>query len=539
MSFRLSGPSMHSFVSLHATTLCAPDGRVLLRDLTVSFGAERTGLVGPNGVGKSSLLAVMAGQVPPASGQVRRQGSIGSLRQTWPDLRVTVSAALGVQEAVACLNRIETGHYDQADLDAADWTLATRLSQALARVGLSDDMLMRPLSQLSGGQRTRLGLAQLWLTAPDLLLLDEPTNTLDADGRRLVSDLIAGWPGGVVVASHDRALLERMDRILALSPAGCSLHDGGWSAYAAAQAARDARNAASLARAERQVAQVDRAIQIRRERAARRARQGRAQRAAGSQPKVLLDARADRADRTGARDRRLDARLAARAEAVRAEAQAQIDIRAPLRIEASGARGHGAVLRLNGVQAQRGAFRLGPLDLVLMAGERLALDGANGAGKSTLFDLLRGDLAPLGGTFQRSDRLAVFDQDVRTLGPDETLFEAMQRLHPGLPPEEARATLARFGFRNVAADKPASALSGGERMRAGLAIALGGEDAPDLLLLDEPTNHLDLDAISQLEEALRGYPGALLVVSHDQVFLDNIGVTRAVLLQDGVLRDLP
>lgn len=521
---------MSAFLSLHELSLKTPDGRPLVHDLTLAFGAERTGIVGANGSGKSTLLAAMSAGGP----HVSHIGTCGLFDQRL-DPAQSVPEALGRDAPLAQLDRIESGIFEPADLDNADWTLPARIEGVVARLGLPADTLARRVGDLSGGQRTRLSVARALIDAPDLLLMDEPTNNLDRAGRTLISELIAGWSGGVVVVSHDRELLEGMERILELSPTGWHLHGGGWSVYAEARAAREARAQAALETAERDLARTKREIRAREEKKARRDRAGRALRASGSQPKVLLDAMKDRAGRTAGREAALSQKLEDRAAAARETASAHVAARRDLRIDATPGSAHGIVAAMAGATTTRGAFHVGPIDLTIHAGEHIALEGANGAGKSTLLDMLRGHL-PTTGDIRRPGRIAMLDQHAETLAHDETIVAGLRRLHPDMTQNDAHAVLARFAFRNSDAEKLVGTLSGGERLRAGLAAALGGPP-PDLLILDEPTNHLDIEAVEVLEVALADYPGALLVVSHDSAFLDAIGIDRVLTLANGWLAD--
>ncbi|MGZ9811763.1 ABC-F family ATP-binding cassette domain-containing protein [Pseudoroseicyclus sp. H15] len=526
---------MPAFLTLSDIRIATPDGTALFSDLSISFGPERTALVGPNGAGKSSLLAVMAGEATPAAGQVSRSGTLGRLWQSWPDLDLSLAGAIGADPGLARLARIEAGQGDETDFAEADWELPARVAAALTSAGLEEAMLPRPLHALSGGQRTRAGLARLQLERPDLLLLDEPTNNLDAEGRALVSALVADWPGGVVLASHDRALLAGVDRILELSPTGCTLFGGGWPAYAEARAAQAAREEADVQRTARELKRTRAEAQLRAERQARRDKAGRASKAKGGEPRIVMNARLERAEGTAARGNVLGQRLEAAAEEARQAAEARLTRRPPVRIAAEAGAAHGVVVSLKGVTARRGTFELGPLSLSVTAGEHVALSGGNGAGKSTLLAVARGELEAEGGAIRRPARLATLDQHVAGLMPEESLQDAVRRLHPDLSETEAHALLARFGFRNVTAQKPVRALSGGERLRLGLALALGAPELPQLLILDEPTNHLDLETTELLEAALADYAGALLVVSHDRDFLDAIGIDRELHLAKGLL----
>ena len=182
---------MSSFLALDSLSLATPDGRPLFSGLTLSFGRQRTGLVGHNGCGKSTLLRVMAGEAAPAAGSIARAGTAALLQQDWPDDRITIAEALDIAPPLALLRRIEAGEGDVDDFAAADWTLEERITAALAEVGLAALDLDRPLASLSGGQRTRLAVARAVIAAPDLLLLAEPTNNLDADGRAAIAVLVA------------------------------------------------------------------------------------------------------------------------------------------------------------------------------------------------------------------------------------------------------------------------------------------------------------------------------------------------------------
>ncbi|WP_298670185.1 ATP-binding cassette domain-containing protein, partial [uncultured Sphingomonas sp.] len=264
---------MPPFVTLDSIAAATPDRQRLFDNLTLSLGAERVGLVGRNGAGKSTLLRIIAGEAEPAAGVVSRAGTIGTLAQDW-DATATIAEALGVADALAVLARVLSGEGEAADFDAADWELEARVAAALAGAGLPEMALDRVIGSLSGGERTRIGLARLAIAGPDVLLLDEPTNNMDADGRAAVKQLIAGWRGGLLVASHDRDLLEAMDRIVELTPIGIRMTGGGWSGFVAARDAERARAAADLERGEARLRDAKRDMQRRREVQDRRDRAG-------------------------------------------------------------------------------------------------------------------------------------------------------------------------------------------------------------------------------------------------------------------------
>ncbi|HEX5262765.1 MAG TPA: ABC-F family ATP-binding cassette domain-containing protein [Phenylobacterium sp.] len=524
---------MPSFVTLDSLSARTPEGRTLFENLTLAFGAERTGLVGRNGVGKTTLLRMISGELAPSGGTVTVRGRLGVLRQAVkPEPNARVSDLLGLAGPLAGLRRIDEGLGSDEDLETADWGLEARLDAALAEVGLAGMALDRPAASLSGGQVTRAALAGLLAQEPDLLILDEPTNNLDVQARSLVAEVLGRWKGGAIVVSHDRDLLRRMDRIVELNSLGARVYGGAYDLYAERKALAEAAAAQDLADAERAQARVARETQLAAERKARRDAAGRRFRAKASEPKILLDAQAERAEASGGRENRLAERLRSEAAADLAAAQAKVERLRKLAFElpTSGLAQGKTVLTLQDATFAypgRPAILEG-VCLKVVGPERVAVSGPNGVGKTTLIRLAAGELIPTEGRVTLGAATAFLDQQTALLKADETLVEAFRRLNPRANTNQARAALARFLFRNTAADKRVSQLSGGERLRAALACVLMADQPPQLLILDEPTNHLDLESIEAVEGALRGYDGAILVVSHDRDFLQAVGVEREI-----------
>ncbi|GLS01930.1 ABC transporter ATP-binding protein [Brevundimonas denitrificans] len=521
-----------------------PDGHTLFSDLSLAFGRERTGVVGRNGVGKTTLLRLIAGLTEAADGAVLRGGRIGFLEQVvGPPEGGTVADALGVGDGLAILARVLAGEGSADDLAEADWTLEDRIATALAGVGLPGLDPARPSGSLSGGEQTRLRLAALLLDPPDMLVLDEPTNHLDREGRAIVSGVLERWKGGAVVVSHDRSLLRGMDRIVELSSLGAATYGGGYDLYADRKAAERAAAEHGLEAAEREAGRVARETRRAVEKKARRDKAGRAFAARKSEPKILLGAMAERAENSGAREHRLAERRAAAAESALAGARERVERVRTLAIPlpATGLAAGRTVLALDEAawDAPDGRRIVGPESLKLTGSERVAVTGPNGAGKTTLLRLMAGDLEPTAGRIERPASAAFLDQGTVLLQPDETLIEAYRRLNPEATSNEAPAALARFLFRNRGARRVVGTLSGGERLRAALACVMTGARPPQLLILDEPTNHLDLDSLAAVETALAAWDGALVVVSHDADFLAAIGVGRTLALGQPQLATAP
>lgn len=527
---------MSSLVVLESVIYRLPDGRVLFDNLSLSFGRESTGVVGRNGAGKTTLARLVLGELQPASGAISVQGRVAVLRQLLaPPEGASVADVLGVSAELARLKRIEDGAPAPDDLEHADWMLPSKAADALARMGLAKLELARPASSLSGGQATRVALAGVLIAAPDFVVLDEPNNNLDTDGRAAVAELLAQWRGGALVISHERALLREMDRIVELSDLGARVYGGGHDLYAERKAAERESAARTLENAERAVDAVERVIQLARERKAKRDAAGKRARAKGDAPKLLLDARADQAERSGGRGNRLAERQRGDAQEALDEARAEVERVAKLAfaLPSPALPAGKSVLAFEDVSfAWPGAAPVvRGFSFEMRGPERVALQGANGSGKSTLLGLASGVFAPSAGRVVRGAASAMLDQKAALLDPGETLLANFMRINSEANTNAAHEALAKFLFRNQAALKRAGELSGGEKLRAALACVLISATPPQLLILDEPTNHLDLDSVAAIETALAAYDGALLVASHDEDFLAALGVER-VLGQD-------
>jgi len=490
--------------------------RVILRGCDVRVGAkDRVGLVGVNGGGKSTLLSILAGDLAPDGGEVEHDGRLGLLRQNPPLPGLTVGDA--ADDAVAwhrrLLARYEAALRDedfatssalQDRLDHHGWEVDHRVDAILSRLGAPPRD--RRIDELSGGEARRVALARVLLDAPDLLLLDEPTNHLDADTVDWLQGVLRSWRGAVVLVTHDRYLLEAVaERIVEVEDGVCVPYSGSYGDYLVARAERRARQERSE---DRRLALITReAAWAARSPMARTTKQkGRLQR---------LDAL--RAQRSLARERSfsLDFYVG--------------DV-------------GGTVLELDGVSKGYGSGPLiDELDLALLPGERIGVFGPNGAGKSTLLRLLLGQEEPDEGEIRRGARISVgvLDQERTGLDPDDSVLHAAGRgathVEIGGRVVHTSALLERFLFDRRMFHQRVSSLSGGERARLLLVRLL--LEGCNLLLLDEPTNDLDLQTLRVLEEALIGFEGTAVVVTHDRAFLDR--VCTSVLAFEGEGRVVP
>ncbi|WFE66507.1 ABC-F family ATP-binding cassette domain-containing protein [Micromonospora sp. WMMD714] len=533
-----------SHVVSSALSFSWPDDTPVFTDLSFSLPGGRTGLVAANGAGKSTLLRLIAGELRPTGGSVTVEGVLGYLPQHLPFARdQTVAGVLGVDRVVAALHAIEAGDVAEEHFTTVgdDWDVEERTRVELDRLGLADVGLDRRLGTLSGGQVVSLGLAAELLKRPDVLLLDEPTNNLDRAARARLTAVLRSWTGCLLVVSHDRALLDEMDRIAVLDHGEIRWYGGSFTEYE--QAVRAEREVADrqVRQAEQDVRRQRRELQQARERAARRAATasrnladaGLARIVAG---KLQRDAQVSAAranDVHTARARDAQARLDQASDAARRDDHLVVDLPDPA-VPAGR-----TVFRGEGLQAGyggRSVFDGDGVDLHIRGPERIALTGPNGAGKSTLLRLIAGDQDPVAGTVTRAPgRVAYLSQRLDLLDPDRTVVENFAASAPARTAADRMNLLARFLFRGDRARLPVGVLSGGELLRATLACVLFAEPAPQLLLLDEPTNNLDLTSVAQLESALLAYRGAFVVVSHDERFLAGITVRRWLRLADGRL----
>jgi ATPase subunit of ABC transporter with duplicated ATPase domains len=528
---------MPASITLSKLSWSTPDGHPLFNDLDLSFGDGKSAIVGRNGVGKTTLLKLITGELAPRTGTIAVNGTVGALRQAVQvGTDETVASLFDIERPLALLRRAEAGKATAAEIADADWTLESRLHQALRDVGLDARPSTR-LAALSGGQRTRAALAALVFRKPDFLLLDEPTNNLDREGRDTVAALLDGWHGGAIIVSHDRALLERMDSIVELTSLGATRYGGNWSHYRERKALELAAARHDLAEAEKRLSDVSHSIQATAEKKARKDSTGKKKARRGDMPRIMLGGLKRKAEATSGDNARLAERLRAEAETDLAAARKRIEILQPFAVTLPSVDlpTSRQVLRLDRVTAGYGerAPVIDDLSLEVVGPERIAISGSNGSGKTTLLSLITGKIAPISGTVRVMADFAILDQTVSILDPALTIRDNFLNLNPGASENACRAALARFMFRADAALQVVSTLSGGQLLRAGLACVLGGTSPPQLLILDEPTNHLDIDSIATVEAGLSAYDGALLVVSHDRAFLEAIGITREIELGAG------
>ncbi|ELT0934009.1 ABC-F family ATP-binding cassette domain-containing protein [Enterobacter roggenkampii] len=523
-----------SFI-LHQVTCQFPTGDTLFGPLNLTLEPSLCALVGRNGSGKTRLLRLLAGLDEPATGHIERFGSHAWVAQQHViSSQTTLAELLGYDAIFTARKRIDSGDYQPDDLALLDghWDIAERLSEAFISATLPPFEPDKPAIELSGGERIRALLCGAFTAGADFLLLDEPTNHLDRQGRAWFYDQLSRYQGGVLVASHDRELLEQVPRILELSASGLRSYGGNYADY---QAQRDAEQQAARAALEHA------ATERKRTRARMQKEHDDSQRRSAKTLRTvdtLNIASFERVKYKGAAKERIGSWKKQHSE--QNEALNAAVNKARERVEDD----NPVMFTLPGSQIPEGKQVLVLEDLVLqhvpvpplnwrMDGPmRVALKGPNGCGKSTLLKTLLGEVAPRSGSCKVSVSCAYLDQHLSRLDLSQSVMTHLNLSHTPLEEGVLRTRLAQL---QLGADKvmlPLAALSGGERLKAALACVLWRAEATQLLLLDEPTNHLDLASVQAIEAALAGFPGALLVVSHDEAFLSGLTLTHELVWEE-------
>ncbi|HDR9505242.1 ABC transporter ATP-binding protein [Burkholderia cepacia] len=528
-----------ALVALHHVSFRFDDGFTLFDSLDLSIDRTPTGIVGRNGIGKSQLAQLIAGRCAPSSGTIDRHVPVAYVAQQHNDDAAacprTVARIAALDAPLGALARLANGRAEPHDFDLIGdrWDLAEQLRAALDAAGLHDVRPDTPAHALSGGQLARVALIGALLSGAGLLVLDEPTNHLDAPGRAWLRAALDGWRGGLVVVSHDRALLADVRRIVELTPQGARSYGGNYALYRAQRGAeQDAAQAAldhartERGRVKRRLEQEHDTIQHHAAGSLRDAKtanlsSGAKQSRKGAARNIMGQVRRQQDDFKATLDERVQ------------QAAARVEADAPVLVSLPGTE----------VSARRQLFTLECAQLPWRAAGdadsdsitwsasgavRIALTGPNGCGKSTLLRMLAGELAPRSGACTTHVSAAYLDQRLALLDPERSIVEQLGLLDTPLAEGDLRSRLALLQLDATRATQPVRQLSGGERLKAALACALWRGTPAQLLLLDEPTNHLDLESVRAIEAALAGFPGAIVVASHDTAFLAALEPTHTM-----------
>ncbi|TLX49434.1 ABC transporter ATP-binding protein [Pseudoalteromonas ruthenica] len=506
------------------------NGDFLFQQLSCSMSNKRVGLVGRNGVGKSILASILSGEQQPSSGAVALPQSVAVYHQQPPQslsCELTIAQFLGKDQVLKAIKQVELGDCSQHwfDIIKEQWDLPLKLTQQLKEQGLPTDLDF-PCTQLSGGQFARLKLWQLFASNVELLILDEPSNHLDVQAKHWLIQSIRAFKGAILLVSHERKLLHEMDEIWQLSELGLQVFGGNYTLYAEQKRAELQALERKLASVDKQKKQLQVQIQKNHEKAEQRAAQGSQLRKNGSQPKVLLDAKKDKA--TAQASNRIKNEQLRRAHLANTERS--------LKAHKESLKGrklylaHTPIRSRKVISMRQGVLPFGrtePVSFQAYTHDKIYLAGKNGSGKSTLLKTLLGEVSLQQGELQLNTPLYYLDHHFGVIRGGLSLLDNLVTLCHGLKESDARTLLAGVGFSRDNVFRLGHMLSGGEKMKLAMLI-VSHQAAHPFLLLDEPDNHLDLESKLMLAQALNQYPGGFILVSHDEDFVRESGVQMQI-----------
>ncbi|GAA5630205.1 putative ABC transporter ATP-binding protein YheS [Acinetobacter calcoaceticus] len=488
------------------------------------------GLIGRNGQGKSLLMSLLQGQSTELaySGQISWQCPHQHLAQLQRVQANTIAQALDIEDLYQCFERIQQGTASFNDYDRVEhlWHLPTEWQQLLESAGLPTT-LDTPTQHLSEGQKTKLALCRLFLLKDHYLLLDEPSNHLDTQGRQWLIEQMAQHPTGGLMISHDRQLLSHVQGIFALNQLGLHYYGGNYALYQQQHQLQVEALSHAVQQEKRELKQLKEQQHQSQMKAQKRKKTGEKLRASGSQAPILLDAKKEQSEQSLSHLRKQQSKQLADAKDELQQKQTQLEHLKSQSFEFTQTTGKsGEILRCQ--QLQLTYAKTQPIDLALSAGEKLHLSGANGTGKSTLLKTLQGLIPPLAGEIYCKVSAVYLDQNLSLLNENLSAVEYLCGIDSNLTEQQARTLLGNLQIRRDKALSPLTKLSGGERLK----VALLGlkQQAVELLLLDEPENHLDIESRELLAQAIRSFNGAVILVSHDESFVEECGIHESYVL---------
>ena len=525
---------------LQGVTYIHPNKDLLFSDLDLAINKQdKIALIGNNGAGKSTLLKLLAGSLVPSAGILKAASKPYYVPQHFGQFNDhTIAEALGISDKIQALNDILGGNVTEANMTLLDddWTIEQRCKEAFTFWQLDGLNPTQKIATLSGGQKTRVFLAGIIVHRPEIVLLDEPSNHLDSFSRRLLYDYLRSTTNTIVVVSHDRALLNSIDTVYELDSRGVTVYGGNYDFYVAqkkieAEALdQDLKSREKLLRkakeTERESLQRQQKLDAR----------GKKKQEKAGLPTISMNTFRNNAEKSSSRLKGIHAEKVGNISEELNKLRAALPDMDKMKMGFDNSGLHKGKVLITATDLNFGfddhlLWEQG-LSFQIRHGERIAVKGLNGSGKTTLIKMILGELQPRSGTI---DSVAVktlyIDQDYTVIDDQLTVVEQVERHNSGfLQDHEIKIRLNRFLFTKAWWDKPCATLSGGERMRLILCSLSISDQAPDIIVLDEPTNNLDMQNIAILTAAISDYAGTLLVISHDEYFLNGIKVQRSIVL---------
>jgi len=527
-------------LTLQDITYTHPNGDLLFADLNLSINKhDKIALIGNNGQGKSTLLKILAGSLSPQHGLVKSDVKPYYMPQIFGQFNAySIAEALQVDQKLNALHEVLDGRLTDENLTILndDWTIEDRCEAALLYWGLDGLDLNQKMGTLSGGQQTKVFLAGLKVHQPQLVLLDEPTNHLDAKSRKMLLNELTTTKSTLVVVSHDRSLLNTLDTIYELHNSTVTAYGGNYDFYAAQQKIAQHAYHQELRNKEKQLRKARETAREAVERQQKLDARGKKKQEKAGLPTIVMNTLKNNAEKSTAKVKGVHTeKLNSLTQDLSQLRSALPDLdKMKMAFDQSSLHNGKALIKINELNFTYGIEMLWkkPLNFQLYSGDRIALKGGNGTGKTTLIKMILGLFHPTMGSIVAANFRSIYiDQDYSIIDQQVTVYEQAQQYNNGaLQEHEIKIRLNRFLFTKEEWDKPCWALSGGEKMRLILCLLTISNQAPDLIVLDEPTNNLDLHSIEILTSAITAYEGTLLVVSHDDYFLEQIDIENAIVL---------
>lgn len=525
---------------LHDITFGFPAGDLLFNSITLTIlPHSKSALVGSNGMGKSTLLKIMAKEMEPLQGNINVEGELFYVPQMFGNFNeLTIAQCLKIDKKLNALQKITNGEVDEIYFETLndDWDIEERCRHALQYWKLENLNVNQKLESLSGGQKTKVFLAGIQINHPEIILLDEPTNHLDLEGRNLLYDFIEKSNATIVMVSHDRTLLNLADTIFELSNLGISSYGGNYDFYAEQKAIENEALQNDIHAKERALKKAKEKERETLERKQKLDARGKGKQEKSGVARIMMNTLRNNAEKNSSKLKAVHAEKINNISGDLRDLRSSVRNLDQMKVNFNDSDLHsGKIL----ISVEDMNFRYHDknlwkenLNLEIRSGDRISIKGSNGSGKTTLIKLLLGDLLPSSGSISRSDFNTIYiDQEYSLLDKTATLYEFVQQFNDhAMPESEVKTLLSRFLFGKETWDKKCDVLSDGERLRlllCGLSIS---NKAPDMIILDEPTNNLDLQNVEILTNSIKDYHGTLVVISHDGVFLEEIRVRSEVLI---------
>lgn len=518
-----------------------PGGDLLFNHINVSIKSHtKSALVGSNGTGKSTLLKIIANEIKPLEGNINIQGGIFYVPQMFGNFNhLTIAECLKADQKLHALQKITAGEVDEKYFDILndDWDIEERCQNALKLWNIENFALEQTLEGLSGGQKTKVFLAGIQISQPDIIILDEPTNHLDLEGRKLVYELIDKTAATVVIVSHDRVLLNLVDTIFELSNQGIAAYGGNYDFYAEQKTVEEEALYNDIHAKERALKKAKEKERETVERKQKLDARGKQKQEKSGVARIMMNTLRNNAEKNTSKLKSVHTEKISSISGDLRDLRSSLRNADQMKVNFNDSDLHsGKILltaeRINFSYREKELWKEN-LHLEVRSGDRISIKGSNGSGKTTLINLLLGNLQPAAGNISKSDFQTIYiDQEYSLVNKNASVYDFAQQFNDhALQESEVKTLLSRFLFGKESWDKKCDVLSGGERLRlllCGLSIS---NKAPDMIILDEPTNNLDVQNVEILTNSIKDYQGTLLVISHDERFLDEIGIDREVILR--------